>query len=159
MIKFVAELIGEGHLYGFGLTEANLNRMQFNEEPIFFDFGYCGHPELFGLILYMDGFKEPEDIAANIEVLEQRLIPFLNVEHGVTIDTLLVLPIAESIMQKFRTTPFWGFTTQTKITNPADQQLVFAGRDKKDIEQYLQKTGLVVPVPKTKRTPKGFDQN
>jgi hypothetical protein len=153
MIKFVAKMT-EGSMYGFGLTETNLNRMEFNQEPIFFDFGYTDHPELFGLILYMGECKEPEDIAANPEALEQRLVPFLNVEHGVTLDTLLILPIAESVMQEFRSTPFWGFSAQIEITHPADQQLVFAGRDEKDIEQYLQKTGLV--SPRTKRTSKGF---
>ena len=57
MFKFVSHL-PEGNLYGFGLTETNLNRLEFNNEPIFFDFGYAGHPELFGLILYFRQFNK-----------------------------------------------------------------------------------------------------
>jgi hypothetical protein len=156
MIKFVAKM-AEGTMYGFGLTETNLNRLEFNHEPIFFDFGYTDHPELFGLILYMGDFKKPEDIAANPKILEQRIVPFLDAKHGVTPDKLVVLPIAQSVMQKFRTTPFWGFSAQTEITNPADQQLVFAGRDEEDIKRYLQTTGLI--SPETKHTSKGFGKN
>jgi hypothetical protein len=68
MFKFVSGL-EQGNLYGFGLTEANLNRLEFNREPIFFDFGYANHPEIFGLILHTPEYKTPEDIAANIEEL------------------------------------------------------------------------------------------
>ena len=37
MIKFVAQL-EQGNLYGFGFTDTNLNRLEFNDEPIFFCF-------------------------------------------------------------------------------------------------------------------------
>ncbi len=98
-----------GNLYGFGLSETNLNRLQFNDEPIFFDFGYAGHPKLFGLILYFDEFEKPEQIAANIDAVKERCIPFINQKHGVTGETLRVFPIAKSIMEKLRNTPLWSF--------------------------------------------------
>jgi len=74
MLKFTAELQNSGTLYGFGLAEANLNRLEFNNEPIFFDFGYAKHPELFGLILYFDEFYEPVEIAENVDAVKQRCI-------------------------------------------------------------------------------------
>ncbi|MDX2215462.1 MAG: hypothetical protein SFY66_19520 [Oculatellaceae cyanobacterium bins.114] len=63
MIKFTAQKEDGGTLYGFGLSEANLNRLQFNDEPIFFDFGYANHPNLFGLIMYCHEYSTPEAIA------------------------------------------------------------------------------------------------
>lgn len=156
MIKFTAQS-GEGAtIYGFGLTEANLNRLEFNKEPIFFDFGYAGHPELFGLISYLDQFEEPEYIAADINAAKESCIPFFDSEHGVTPKTLHFFPIAQSVMQKFRSTPFWGCDTQIQITHPCDAQLIFAGRTEKEIEEYLQSAGFI--SPQTKRSYKGFEK-
>lgn len=165
MIKFTADIIPLGTLYGFGLTEANLNRLEFNDKPIFFDFGYAGHPDLFGLIAYMGEYNTPEDIAANIDVLR---FAYLNNKQGrnvpgqmlcpgnslITPETMHFFPLAKSIIAKFRSTPFWGFNTQIAITHASDQQVFFAGRTEQEIEQYLQGTGLI--DSQTKRTSKGF---
>lgn len=153
MIKFVAEL-PQGQMYGFGLTEANLNRLEFNNEPIFFDFGYAGHPKLFGLFSYLGKYQEPIDIAENIDAARENWIPFFDLERGITPETLRVFPIAWSIMEKFRSTPFWGFETQITIANPNDMQLIFSGRTGQEIEQYLQKGGLM--GPQTKYSSRGF---
>ncbi|MHC5859565.1 hypothetical protein [Nostoc sp.] len=153
MFKFISKLT-HGNLYGFGLTEANLNRMEFNNEPIFFDFGYAGFPKLFGLILYTPEYKQPEDIAANVEAVKKLCIPFLNLEQGVTPESLHFFPLASKVVNEFRSTPFWGYSTQVEITNPADQQIFFAGRDEQSIEGYFKKSGLI--SPQTQRTYKGF---
>jgi hypothetical protein len=156
MIKFIAP-IAKGNLYGFGLTENELNRMEFNNETIFFDFGYADQPKLFGLILYLESFQKPEDILNNFDALTVQCLPFFNSERGVTSETLRVFPMAKNIMQEFRNTPFWGYSTQIEITNPNDQQLIFAGKDEQAIEEYLQRAGLL--TTKTKRTYKGFGGN
>lgn len=156
MIKFTGDLQNGGTLYGFGLSEANLNRLEFNDEPIFFDFGYNGNPELFGLIFYLGEFKEPADIAANPDAVSQRCIPFLNERHGVTVETLRVFPVAKSIMQTFRSTPLWSFQAHIEITNPNDLQLFFSGRTEQELEQYFQNAGLI--GSRTKRTYKGFEK-
>lgn len=154
MIKFTGGLQNGGTLYGFGLSESNLNRLEFNDEPIFFDFEYAEHPELFGLIFYMGEFKEPADIAANLDAVSQRCIPFLDAKHGVTVETLRVFPISKSIMQTFRETPLWSFQAHIEIINPNDLQLFFSGRTEQELEQYFQNAGLV--GSQTKRTYKGF---
>ncbi len=154
MIKFTASLKPQGTLYGFGLSEANLNRLEFNSEPIFFDFGYCDRPDLFGLILYLEVFKTPEDIANNLETVQLHCLPFINPDRGVTTETLRVFPIARNIMAKFRRSPYWGFETSVEITNPHDKQMFFAGTTEQNIEQYLQNGGFL--SVKTKRTFKGF---
>ena len=153
MIKFLAALQNGGTLYGFGLAEANLNRLEFNNEPIFFDFEYANHPELFGLILYFDEFEEPIEIFENAEAVRQRCIPFVNKEHGVNGDTLRVFPIAKRIMRELRT-PLWTFQAQVEVTNPNDIQLFLSGRTEQELEQYFVSKGLV--SPQTKRTYKGF---
>ncbi|MBD2076364.1 hypothetical protein H6F86_21255 [Phormidium sp. FACHB-592] len=157
MIKFVADLQTEGRLYLFGLSEGNLNRLEFNNEPIFFSFGYVYHPELFGLILYMGEFENPADIAANSDEIELRCLPFFGERHGVTVDSLRVFPIARSVMQQFRSTPFWALQTKAEITNSNDIQMFFSGRTEQEIEQHLRTSGLV--NSKTKRTSRGFGKN
>jgi hypothetical protein len=154
MIKFVAALQGSGNLYGFGLSETNLNRLEFNDEPIFFDFGYTGHPELFGLILYFGEFEEPVEIAANADAVNDRCIPFIDEKRGVTGETLRVFPIAKRIMRELRGTPLWSFQAKTQITNPNDMQMFFSGRTEHELEQYFLEKGLI--SPQTKRTYKGF---
>lgn len=154
MIKFTAALQNGGTLYGFGLAEANLNRLEFNDEPIFFDFGYASHPEMFGLILYMGEFREPAEIAANPETVGKRCIPLLDEKHGVTVETLRVFPIAKSIMETLRGIPLWSFQAHIEVTHPNDLQLFFSGRTEQELEQYFQDKGLV--TPRTKRTYKGF---
>jgi hypothetical protein len=154
MLKFTAELQNGGNLYGFGLSEANLNRLQFNDEPIFFDFGYAGHPKLFGLILYFGEFEQPEEIATNIDAVQRRCIPFISQEHGATGKTLRVFPMANSIVQKLRNTPFWAFETQNEITNSSDKQWFLAGRTEREIADFFVQSGFV--KPQTKPTYKGF---
>lgn len=154
MIKFTAPMQTGGTLYGFGLTEANLNRMQFNNEPIFFDFGYAGHPHLFGLVPFMSELSEPAEVPQRMDVVMRYCTPFLDTDRGVIVRTLRVFPIVQSVMQTFRNKPFWGFETYIEITDPKDMQLFFAGRDEQDIEKYLQDAGLI--DKSTKRTYKGF---
>ncbi|MHC5779313.1 hypothetical protein [Nostoc sp.] len=153
MIKFLAKLQNGGTLYGFGLAEANLNRLEFNNEPIFFDFEYAQHPGLFGLILYFDEFEEPVQITENAEAVGDRCVPFINEEHGVTGETLRVFPIAKRIMREMRT-PLYCFKTEIEITNPNDIGLFFSGRTEHELEKYFQEQGLI--SPQTKRTSKGF---
>lgn len=154
MLKCVAELKDGGNLYVFGLSETNLNRLQFNQEPIFFDFGYMGNPNLFGLILYFDAFNEPIEILANPDVVSECCAPFINEKHGVNGNTLRVFPIAKRIMGEFRTTQFWAFKTQVEITHPNDVQLFFSGRTEEEIEQHFRDKGLI--TAQTKKTYKGF---
>ncbi len=154
MLKFTAELQNGGNLYGFGLSETNLNRLEFNDEPIFFDFGYASHPELFGLILYFGEFEKPEQIAANIDAVKHRCIPFINQKYGVTPETLRVFPLAKSIMEKLRNTRLWAFDAQIEITNPSDKQLILAGRTEQELEEFFVQNGFV--RPQTKRIYKGF---
>lgn len=142
MLKFIAKLENGDNLYGFGLSESNLNRLQFNDEPIFFDFEYAGHPELFGLFIYFDEFQTPEEAASNLDVVKERCIPFIDESQGISGETLRFFPIVKSVMQKFRDTPFWGFDAKIKITNPNDQQLIFSGRTEQEMRQYL---GLIKP--------------
>jgi hypothetical protein len=152
LIKIVLDLDADGVTYLFGLTETNLNRMEFNKEPIFFDFGYANHPELFALVHYFPEYDRPESI--NLEAIAPFSLPFFDSDRGVTPKTLRFFPIARSIMQKFRATPFWGFETKVAIAHPGDSQLFFAGRDEKAIEKYFQDAGLI--APETKRSTKGF---
>lgn len=152
MIKCLARLNQGGNLYVFGLTEANLNRMEFNQEPIFFDFGYADHPEQFALIHYFPQFAEPKDVEA--ETLIRFCSRLIDEKRGVTFETLRVFPIAQSVMQQFRSTPFWSLDARCPITSPNDKQLFFAGQDEQSIEKYLVDSGLI--SPKTKRTTKGF---
>ncbi|MFN6572399.1 MAG: hypothetical protein RMY31_035400 [Dendronalium sp. ChiSLP03b] len=128
--------------------------MQFNDEPIFFDFGYAGYPKLFGLILYFGEFETPEQIAANIDAVKQRCIPFINQKYGVTGQTLRVFPLAKNVMDKLRNTPLWAFDTQIEIANPNDKQLIFAGRTEQELEEFFVQSGFA--KPQTKRTYKGF---
>jgi hypothetical protein len=153
MIKFTAKLQNGGILYGFGLAEANLNRLEFNDEPIFFDFGYANYPELFGLIFYMSQFEEPAEIAENFDAVKERIVPFVNEKHGVNGDTLRVFPIAKRIMRELRT-PLWSFQSRIEITNHNDMQMFFSGRTEQELEDYFQSKGLI--RQQTKRTYKGF---
>lgn len=152
MIKAIAELDSNGWLYLFGLTEGNLNRMEFNGEPIFFDFGYAGHLKLFGLIHYFPEFNRPEDI--KVEQLEGFCQAFVDLERNVTFETLRFFPLARSVMEKFRSTPFWGLNAYIEIAHSGDRQIFFAGQDEKAIEDYFVRAGLI--TPQTKRTSRGF---
>ena len=152
MIKLTADL-DEGKFYFFGLTEANLNRMEFNNEPIFFDFGYVGHPELFGLIFFMGEFASPIEIAQNPEAVERYVTPFLDECRGITFESIRVFPISQNIMRQLRVR-YWGSETAIAIAHPKDRQMFFAGRDELDIESYFRKAGLI--TKQTKRMSKGF---
>ncbi|MEH2135405.1 hypothetical protein [Nostoc sp.] len=148
MLKLTAKLKNSGTLYCFGLSETNLNRLEFNNEPIFFDFDYAGHSDLFGLILYFDEFKEPTEIAANPHAVERRCIPFLNEKHNVTEKTLRVFPIAQNIMKTLRSKPLWSFQSKTQIANPDDIQLFLSARTEQELEQYFRREGFISPQTK-----------
>jgi hypothetical protein len=94
------------------------------------------------------------DISNDLTMAVRYAIPFFDAEDGVTPESLRFFPIARSVMQKFRSAPFWGFDVQVKITSPYDKQIFFAGRDEQDMEKYFQTHGLI--SPDTKRTYKGF---
>jgi hypothetical protein len=151
MIKFTGSIDDGGTLYGFGLTEANLNRLVFNQEPIFFDFGYAGLPHLFGLILYFD-CPAPEDLS--LETVQAAVIPFLDSARGVTVNTLRLMALTKSIVDQFRAVPFWQHSTKIAIAHENDVEMIFSGPDEGAIEKYFVDTGLV--TQKTKRTTKGF---
>ena len=157
MLKFIAAMPAGGRLYGFGLSEGNLNRLQFNQEPIFFDFGYDGKPELFGLILYMERFSTALELAADLAAVRLRCQPFLDSDRGVTPASLRVFPFPQEVMERFRRfrdTPIWGFETKVQITDPKDCQIFFSGRTEQELAEMLREMGLV--GKKTKRTHKGF---
>lgn len=145
MYKFTGEM-DQGTLYGFGFSEVNLNRLEFNREPILFDFGYAGVPDVFGLILYVD-FKDPEEAVANMEAVKAAALPYLKPDAGITVNTLRMFPIVRSVMQQFRAVPFWGFDVAIPISNPADKQLFFAARDEQAIREYLV-TNVIPKTPK-----------
>lgn len=155
MIKFVAGREGGGNVYGFGLSEANLNRMEFNDEPVFFDFGYAGRSDLFGLFVYCRECPTPESIQANLAaVVETYVLPFFDEQRGVTPETLVFFPIAQNVMLKFRQTPYWAYDLHIKIADPRDIQMIFSGPDEEAMRRYFSQTGLI--NPKTKQTFKGF---
>ncbi|MFN6538111.1 MAG: hypothetical protein RM021_017435 [Nostoc sp. EkiNYC01] len=156
MLKLLAELEGGGNLYLFGLPKTDLDRLQFNNEPIFFDFGYAGFPKLFGLILYFDSFEVPEEIDANIDAVKQSCLPFINEKRGVTGETLLFFPIAKSIMTEFRSTPIWGFEHRLQVSHPNDMQFFFSGKTEEELLDYFRREGLI--TPQTKQTYKGFEK-
>lgn len=156
MFKFIAKLGNNGTLYGFGLSETDLNRLEFNKDPIFFDFGYAGHSQLFGLILYLEEFKTPTEMVANVDVINNRCIPFLDSNRGVTVKTLRVFPISRDILKKLRDTPLWAFDTLIEITNPNDVQLFFSGRTEQEIEKHFRSLGYI--NSQTKQTYKGFEK-
>jgi hypothetical protein len=153
MFKFVSEL-PQGNFYGFGLPESDLNRMEFNRESLFFDFGYARRPDLFGLILFIPEFYYPSEITQNIDLVKRSCLPFLDQARGVIPDTLRVFPIAKSVMAKFRESPYWGLQTQIEIAHPEDKQVFFSGPDEQAIENYLRQSGAI--TPQTKRTFRGF---
>lgn len=145
MIKLFSKLPeGEGHFYGFGFTETNLNRLEYNNEPIFFDFSYAGRPDLFGLIMYLPEYETPEDMAADIENVALRAVPFLKAEYGVTIETLRFFVIPRTVFSRLRKLDFWGYNLNLNITNPNDIQILFAGTDELAIERYFSGNGLEV---------------
>lgn len=153
MLKCLAEIKDGGNLYMFGLPETNMNRLQFKNEPIFFDFGYAGNPKLFGLILYFEEFREIDEIMANPDAVKQRCLPFVSDRHGVNGETLRVFPIAKRIMEELRATPYCYFQTQIEIAHPNDVQLFFSGRTEQEIEQRFREQGLI--TDQTKKTYKG----
>jgi hypothetical protein len=154
MIKFCLQMESNATLYGFGLTEANLNRIEFNKEPIFFNFDYAGHPNLWGLILFLERYGKAEAIKADLGNVALSCERFLDERRGVTLDTLRVFPFGRDVMDEFRRTNYWAFATTVNVTDAKDQQLFFAGPDENAIEEYMQRAGLL--GKKTKRTTKGF---
>lgn len=156
MIKFTAELFNGGTLYGFGLSEANLNRMEFNHEPIFFDFGYAKMSNLFGLILYLDKYATPEEILDNFEEIRKLQLPFLNMPRGVTPETLIIFPMARNIMARLRKEKFWCFETNVNIKSAHDKQIFLAARTEQEIEKFFLDAGFI--TKHTKRSQKGFER-
>jgi hypothetical protein len=146
MIKITIPSRHGGTAFIFGLTEVNLNRLQFNQEPIFFDFGYIDRPDLYGLIFHVPGVEKLSEV--DPDILYQIVAPFLS--KTVTKSNLKVFAITEGIMARMRQTPFWGFKYAAQITAPQDSQLIFAASDNAAIERYFQEQGFI--GPKTKRT-------
>ncbi len=143
MLKFKAELAqGGGHLYVFAFSEANLNRLEFNREAIFFDFGYAGHPDLYGLIMYFGQFKDPAEVAENIDVIRQSCVQFVDFNSNITVDTLRLFALPRSILEEFRETPYWGYNMKFEIGHPKDEQIFFSGPTEDAIEGYLKDSGL-----------------
>jgi hypothetical protein len=155
MIKTIAHKPDGGMVYMFGFSEANLNRMEFNREPIFFDFGYADRPDLFGLIHFFPGFKSPED--SDFREIEATAKATLNPDRGVTMETLRFFVLGQKIMGEFRQTPFWGHETHVEIGHPNDSQILFAARTEEDVERYFVQNGLI--GPKTARSCKGFGRH
>ena len=154
MIKFVSSM-PEGDLYGFALTEGNLNRLEFNQEVIFFDFGYAGHPTLFGMIAYLPHYPTALDMLADIDSITGMALDVASdISEVVTPATLRFFPFAHEVMQRFRSTPFWAFDTSISIAKPGDRQMFFSGRTEQDIEEYFARHGFI--GPETKRMAQGF---
>lgn len=145
MIKATIPSEHSGTIFIFGLTKVNLNRLQFNQEPIFFDFGYIDRPDLYGLIFHVPGIENLSEVDPNI--LHQSAAPFLS--KTVTRSNLKVFAITEGVMTRMRKTDFWGFRYTAPITGPQDSQLIFAASDNAAIEQYFQEKRFI--GPKTKR--------
>lgn len=158
MIKFVSRM-EEGVLYGFGLTEANLNRLEFNGEPIIFSFDYADLPDIYGIFFFAPYARTPEEIAANPDLVTTYCESVLK-ENSIPAIAVRAFPIATSIMAKFRETPYFGFPMNLPISNPQDQQLIFAGPDERAIERYLRESAgltIVKTIHQTKRQGgKGF---
>lgn len=139
MIKFLAPLT-QGHLYGFGLVEAELNRLEYEREPIIFDFGFAKKPKIIGLIEYLPQFTTPEDIAANIDAVQKYCLRL----RGRMNKNLRFFPISQGIMQTLRNKPYWGFECQVEIASPGDRQLLFAGKDEEEIKKYFEQGNFVI---------------
>jgi hypothetical protein len=152
MIKTIARKPDGGTLYMFGFSETNLNRMEFNNEPIFFDFGYIDRPDLFGLIHFFPGFKSPD--AADFSEIAATAKAVLNSDRGVTAETLRFFVLSQNIMDEFRKTSFWGHETRISITHVNDSQIFFAAPTEQDIERYFIQNELI--GPRTEQSHKGF---
>lgn len=142
MIRFVTQL-AQGRLYGFGLSEVSLNRLEFNNELIVFSFHYAGLPQLFGVILYMEMFKEPADIFQNPAIVASCCLPLLDPERGITLDSLRAFPMAQSVMKKLREKPGYGLESHIEISKPGDKQVFLAGRDEEDIKKHIVDGGYI----------------
>jgi hypothetical protein len=150
MIALLGDGIDGGRVFTFGFTDVDLNRIEFNKEPILIDFGFAGCPDLFGFIHYFPEFAEAEEI--DLAIVAQSTKAILSTNPNVTIDRLYVFPFARNAMEKFRNTPFFGFPTQVPITHPKDQQFFFAGSTEQAIESHLAQHGLIAPnTPRTKQ--------
>lgn len=156
MLKFIAET-PDARLYGFGLTETDLNRLEFNQEPLLFDFKHIDRPDLFGAITYLPEYLTPEDMLSRfakptsltafkqecLDKLERRgIYPF---EKPAPLDKLILFPVCRSVFQTLRSRPFWAFDCNTPVTCPSDKQMFFAARDEKAITEYLE-SALIPPT-------------
>ncbi|HEY9764610.1 MAG TPA: hypothetical protein V6D07_18935 [Trichocoleus sp.] len=155
MIKFYAPM-NKGELFGFGLSETNLNRMEFNGEDVFFSFDFAGHPDVYGLVIFVEEYNDAEEMAQNIDAIKERYcLNYLeDKELGLTSENLRIFCFTKNVMEKFRSTPYWGFETNIPIKSNNDMQIFFSGPDEKSIEKYLVSAGLTTVKPK--RSPKGF---
>lgn len=152
MIKITIPNRHGGTVFIFGLTEVNLNRLQFNNEPILFDFGYIDRPDLYGLIFHVPGVESLSEV--DPEILHQSVAPFLS--KTVTRSNLKVFAVTEGVVARMRQTPFWGFKYTAPITAPQDSQLIFAASDNAAIEQYFQEKGFIGPKTRRVVEPRGF---
>jgi hypothetical protein len=154
MLKAVASLKSGGNLYAFGLSESDLNRLQFYNESIFFDFSFARQPQLFGLIVYFWQFEKPEDVLVNFDIVNEKCTSFFNESRGVTADTLCVFPFARKTLSDIRATPFWALQTRVQITHPGDIQTFFSGQTEDAIEKHFRDAGWI--NSQTQQTYKGF---
>lgn len=150
MLKFTAQQEGGGTLYGFGLSETDLNRLEFNQETIFFEFDYAGQPNKCGLIAYLGDYETPEDIAANLEQVRKAVALSFGAPSNALPGNLHLFPIARSVMQRFRQEPFWAFTTNLQISNSKDSQMFFSATTEAQMRKYLADAGLI-KLPTTER--------
>jgi hypothetical protein len=154
MIKITAKKGDTGSAYLFGLSEVNLNRLEFNQEPILFSFDYAGFPQTFGLVVYLPEMTESNWEGLDMEALERKCVQYMSTEAGITPDTLRIFVLSRPVMQRLRTEPFWGYETHINIGDPKDVQLFFAGRTEAEIEAYFIEHGFI--APRKDSSPKGF---
>lgn len=146
MIRFAANTV-TGRLYGFGLTEANLNRLQFNREFIFIDFATMDTPGYFGLIVHQD-VESPHQV--DLDLLQPFVAMVLDEKRGVTVDSLRAFVLDSGTIAKLRKCQ--PFTTNVEISKPDDIQMFFWGRTEDEIKLAL----ADFIGPSTRKTRKGF---
>lgn len=142
MIKLLGKK-EKGNVFLFGLSEGNLNRLEFNQEPIFFDFGYAKAPHLYGLIIHNKEYQTPKDIGKDPSFLIESVQRYYDKSKGVTPDTLHIFPIVKIVLEKLRSTPFWAEQANCPILTPFDSQMFFSGRTEEEIKEYFLEHKLI----------------
>lgn len=132
-----------GDIYLFGLSETDLNRMEFNKESILFNFGYVNRPDLYGAVLYLNQFFNWAEAVEDLKAVYYEITNLYDKKQGINAQTLKPFIITRDILRKLRNTPFWTFKTHLKSTKSNDVQMFFAADDEVSMMERFRKEGLI----------------